>query len=266
MLTSQERKSLERLNFTFKKLSGEKSTKVVKNQGIDFKQLRDYVYGDDIRSIDWKSSARVQKMIVKEFSENVSSSLYILLDITKSTKLGVDFCKSDILKKTAYALAYAGISKKLPVFLATMDDELSLFKIKQESDIAIALESNKGVNTSFVDFMSKSKSGILFVVSDFLDDRLIDLQTSGYIIGLRYREFADVFFSNYFASFRDPENNKNFGADFSGVNSKKITEQIKEWWDNIDQKWLIQKRFLCDLSNENNQLVNNLVYNLRGKI
>ena len=82
MLNYQEKKNLEKVNFNNKKILTEKSSRFSKSQGIDFRQLREYVYGDDIRLVDWKSTARSQKMIVKEFCENINCVITILVDFT----------------------------------------------------------------------------------------------------------------------------------------------------------------------------------------
>lgn len=46
------------------KQSGYRLSKI-KGQGIDFDEVREYQFGDDIRSIDWKTSAKLQKLIAK---------------------------------------------------------------------------------------------------------------------------------------------------------------------------------------------------------
>ncbi|MHA2030346.1 MAG: DUF58 domain-containing protein [Candidatus Kariarchaeaceae archaeon] len=51
-----------------------------KGRGTEFLSLRDFVYGDDVRFIHWKASAKFNKIIVKEFEEPVSLRFLVVLD------------------------------------------------------------------------------------------------------------------------------------------------------------------------------------------
>ena len=52
--------------------------------GLEFAQSRLYVAGDPVKSIDWKVSARVGKLYIKEFQEPRQIPLYLLLDTSAS--------------------------------------------------------------------------------------------------------------------------------------------------------------------------------------
>jgi len=56
--------------------------------GFEFEQLRDYQVGDNVRAIDWKSSARHNKLIVRSYREDQNRSILLLIDISSSTKFG----------------------------------------------------------------------------------------------------------------------------------------------------------------------------------
>jgi uncharacterized protein (DUF58 family) len=56
-----------------------------KGSGFEFNQIRDYQMGDDVRSIDWKASARSGKILVKEYIEERNRTIMILLDLSAST-------------------------------------------------------------------------------------------------------------------------------------------------------------------------------------
>lgn len=63
--------------------SGTRRSKIL-GQGMDFDQIRQYQFGDDIRSIDWKSSARLQKTYIKTYKEERQRPILLLIDINSS--------------------------------------------------------------------------------------------------------------------------------------------------------------------------------------
>ncbi len=63
--------------------SGLRRSKIL-GQGMNFDQIRQYQFGDDIRSIDWKSSARLQKTYIKTYKEERQRPIFLLIDISSS--------------------------------------------------------------------------------------------------------------------------------------------------------------------------------------
>ncbi|MFQ5609553.1 MAG: DUF58 domain-containing protein [Woeseiaceae bacterium] len=51
-----------------------------RGQGIEFEQLRDYRHGDSLRSIDWKATARVQRLIAREYQDERDQQIVFMLD------------------------------------------------------------------------------------------------------------------------------------------------------------------------------------------
>jgi len=87
-------------------------------EGDDFKELRDYISGEDVRNIHWLSSAKHQKLlsIEKEQLKNQKIALILLLD---KNMLFED--KLDILLETFEILAFSGLfyKQKVEVFVVT---------------------------------------------------------------------------------------------------------------------------------------------------
>ncbi len=81
-----------------------------KGFGFEFDQLRSYQYGDDVRLIDWKSSARnVNNLLVRQYFEERNRSIVICVDISASTMFGsTQFLKHEIMQQVAGVLALAG--------------------------------------------------------------------------------------------------------------------------------------------------------------
>jgi hypothetical protein len=275
MLSSHERKILSRINFLQKKSVSNKS-RFSKNGGIDFRQLRDYVYSDDIRSIDWKSSARTQKLVVKEFMELISAEIFLILDLTKSTNLGVLCPKIELLKKVFYALAWRALQQKCQINIAiVMENEFFVFQLSSEKDLSnifynidalgfYQAKSSKNLPKKLDVFVEQSSRGQLIIISDFLDERLINLKCNHKVIGLRYRDNHDFKFLNYPGYVADPENGSLRFLDFAGSNLTKVNQRLSLFWQKIDQLWKNSQRQIIDLEHDN--LIVRLVQSLEGKL
>ncbi len=84
-----------------------------KGSGFEFSQIRDYYVGDDVRFIDWRASARSNKLLVREYIEERSRTIMILLDISKSTLFtsGTE-TKASVMQQVAAILALVGNHSK----------------------------------------------------------------------------------------------------------------------------------------------------------
>jgi uncharacterized protein (DUF58 family) len=84
-----------------------------KGSGFEFNQIREYQMGDDVRFIDWRASARSNKLLVKEYIEERNRTIMILLDVSGSTEFTSSVStNADIMKQVAAILAFvAGYSK-----------------------------------------------------------------------------------------------------------------------------------------------------------
>lgn len=101
-------------------LAGEYHT-MQKGIGVEFYQLRDYIEGDDIRFIDWKSSLRLGKTMVRDCIEQRQQTIVILLDISASQLYGSRKPRFELYQKIAaiLALAAARVGDKCAVITFT---------------------------------------------------------------------------------------------------------------------------------------------------
>src|ERR1700676_3063772 len=83
------------------KMKGERRSKR-RGQSVEFADYRDYVIGDDLRFIDWNIYARLDRLFLKLFLEEEDLSLFILVDVSKSSDYG-DPNKALYMKKVAAA-------------------------------------------------------------------------------------------------------------------------------------------------------------------
>ena len=83
---------------------------VFRGPGIEFDEVRDYVDGDDIRSIDWNVTARMDAPYTKTFREEREIVFFLLVDVSASLHSGFfSGGKSEALKITAALLAAAAV-------------------------------------------------------------------------------------------------------------------------------------------------------------
>jgi len=77
-----------------------------KGSGFEFDQIRAYEYGDDIRFVDWNSSARAGKLLVRQYLDEKNRTIMICLDVSASTFFGSqDYLKSDIMQQVSAVIA-----------------------------------------------------------------------------------------------------------------------------------------------------------------
>ena len=81
-----------------------------KGRGIAFSEVREYQYGDDIRSIDWNVTARFNHPYVKIFEEERELTVMLLVDVSGSGKFGTSrVYKRDMLTEVAAVLSFSAI-------------------------------------------------------------------------------------------------------------------------------------------------------------
>lgn len=96
---------------------------VFKGRGMEFQEVREYVPGDEIRSIDWNVTARMGHPFVKVFTEERELTMMILLDISASHLFGSRAqLKKDLAAELAAVLAFAAIQNRDRVGLVLFTD------------------------------------------------------------------------------------------------------------------------------------------------
>ncbi len=89
--------------------SGNRLSKI-KGHGIDFDEVREYQFGDDIRSIDWKTSAKLQKTYSKTYKEERERPVFILTDLNNNMFFGTKVAfKSVIAARLSVLIAHKAI-------------------------------------------------------------------------------------------------------------------------------------------------------------
>lgn len=80
-----------------------------KGAGIEVKQIREYVPGDDVKYIDWQASARLGKLFIKEFQETRELTTMLLVDVSASMNFGTHGLKKEALLQVVAILLYSAL-------------------------------------------------------------------------------------------------------------------------------------------------------------
>ncbi len=101
---------------------------VFKGRGVEFSEVREYSFGDDIRTIDWNVTARMNRPYVKLFDEERELTVMLLFDISSSGEFGsVSRLKRDIAAEICAVLAFSAIQNNDKVGLVLFTDTIEKF-------------------------------------------------------------------------------------------------------------------------------------------
>ena len=153
---------------------------VFRGRGMEFSEVREYQYGDDVRTIDWNVSARMGHPYVKVFEEERELTVMLLVDASRSAEFGTQRqMKGEIATEICALLAFSAIKNNDKVGLIIFTDKIEKFvppkkgkshvlRVVREllyhkpqstkTDIALALEHMNRV---------VRRRAVTFLVSDF---------------------------------------------------------------------------------------------------
>ncbi len=101
---------------------------VFKGQGMNFDEVREYQPGDDVRSIDWNVTARMNHPFIKKFVEERELTLMLVVDVSGSGLFGSqDQSKRELAAEIASVLAFSAIRNNDKVGLILFTDEVEKF-------------------------------------------------------------------------------------------------------------------------------------------
>jgi uncharacterized protein (DUF58 family) len=99
-----------------------------KGRGIAFSEVREYQYGDDIRSIDWNVTARFNHPYVKIFEEERELTVMLLIDVSGSGNFGTRYSyKKDIMTEVAAVLSFSAIFNNDKIGVIFFSDKVEKF-------------------------------------------------------------------------------------------------------------------------------------------
>lgn len=99
-----------------------------KGRGMAFSEVREYQLGDDIRSIDWNVTARLNHPYVKIFEEERELTVMLLVDVSGSRNFGTtERMKRDLITELAATIAFSAIANNDKIGVLFFSDQIEKF-------------------------------------------------------------------------------------------------------------------------------------------
>ena len=197
----EQKKYIPYLHSTKKKITSNQSGEirsVFKGRGMEFEEIRPYTFGDDIRDIDWRVTARKLSPYTKLFAEEKDREIYVFLDMSPSMLFGTKKeLKTVTVAKIAAMLGWVSLENK-DRFGAVIYDGINTFVYKPQNtrngllvllnkiaEVSQKILKNKNsslnaetLNKSLFSLQNAVKGkAVVFVLSDF-DDISDNMQKS----------------------------------------------------------------------------------------
>jgi uncharacterized protein (DUF58 family) len=155
---------------------------VFKGRGMEFSEVREYQFGDDIRNIDWNVTARFGHPYIKIFEEERELTVMLLVDLSGSLVFGsIDKTKQQIAAELSAVLAFSAMKNNDKVGLILFSDRIERFVPPRKGrthvlriirEVLSFEPEGKGTNIkSVLEYMNNAikKRSIVFLISDFMD-------------------------------------------------------------------------------------------------
>ena len=153
---------------------------VFKGRGMDFDEVREYVPGDEVRTIDWNVTARTGRTYVKKFTEERELTIMLLIDVSASGEFGsFSQSKREMMAELGSVLAFSAVrnNDKVGLILFTDETELYIPPAKGRSHILRLIREilffqpvGRGTNLEgAMDFANRviRRKAVAFLISDF---------------------------------------------------------------------------------------------------
>ncbi|HOF93367.1 MAG TPA: DUF58 domain-containing protein [Bacteroidales bacterium] len=99
-----------------------------KGRGMAFSEVREYQYGDDVRTIDWNVTARFNHPYIKIFEEERELTVVLLIDVSGSRFFGTEsLYKKDMITEIAATLAFSAMQNNDKVGVIFFSDKMEKF-------------------------------------------------------------------------------------------------------------------------------------------
>jgi uncharacterized protein (DUF58 family) len=187
---------------------------IFKGRGMEFHEVREYVPGDDIRSIDWNVTARTGHPYVKKFIEERELTVIIMADMSGSGNFGTrNKMKIELMAEIGAVLSFSAIKNNDKIGLLLFTDKVEKFIPPKKGRPHVLRvirellyykpESKKTSINAALEYLGKvlKKRSVVFLISDFMDsnyERLLRILNKRHdIIGIsisdpREKDLMDI--------------------------------------------------------------------------
>jgi uncharacterized protein (DUF58 family) len=153
---------------------------VFRGRGMDFDEVREYVPGDEVRTIDWNVTARAGKPFIKKFTEERELTILLLVDLSASGNFGsTNQSKRELAAELASVLAFSAIRNSDKVGLILFTDQVEKYippkkgrrhVLRAIREVLYFQPQRRGTNVAMaLDFANNvaSRRAVVFLISDF---------------------------------------------------------------------------------------------------
>ena len=155
-----------------------------KGRGMAFSEVREYMPGDDIRTIDWNVTARFNHPYIKVFEEEREMTVMLIVDVSASENFGTkNQLKNELITEVCAVLAFSTIQNNDKIGVIFFSDKIEKFipPKKGKGHVLLIIREllqfkpqNKKTNiTQALQFFTNviKKKSTAFVISDFIDNK-----------------------------------------------------------------------------------------------
>ena len=222
-----------------------------KGRGMTFSEVREYQYGDDIRSIDWNVTARFNHPYIKVFEEEREMTVMLLIDVSGSREFGTTWrFKKNMITEIAAVLAFSAIqnndkagviffSDRIEKFIPPKKGKKHILHIIREL-ISFTPEERETNLSEVLRYLTNAikKRCTTFVISDFLDEQFEDaLKIANQkhdVVALRIYDPRETLLPDIgFVKFKDAETGN---SQWVNTSSKKTRDAFNQWWLNNEKR------------------------------
>ncbi|NUQ80625.1 MAG: DUF58 domain-containing protein [Bacteroidetes bacterium] len=229
-----------------------------KGSGMEFSEVREYQFGDDIRSIDWNVSARQGKPFIKVFQEEREQTLMLMIDASGSLWFGSKYpIKYDYAIELSAVLAFSAIKNNDKVGLCIFSDRIERLipprkgrthVLRVLRELFAHQPSERPTNLAMaIDYVNRllRRRSIVFLISDLeatgFDKSIRILNSKHDLITLLLRDMGELVPPPIgLTHLRDPETGTTQLVDLS---SEKVRDRIREHYirQHADTRDLLKK-------------------------
>lgn len=155
-----------------------------KGRGMEFAEVREYQFGDDVRDIDWNVTARLHRPYVKVFEEERELTVMLLVDVSGSLDFGTaSQTKRDMATEIAATLAFSAMQNNDKIGVIFFSDRIEkyippkkgrkhiLYIIREMLDFhPVSHKTDVAAATAYLTRVMKQRC-TSFIISDFYDDK-----------------------------------------------------------------------------------------------
>lgn len=228
-----------------------------KGRGMAFSEVREYQFGDDVRSIDWNVTARFNHPYLKIFEEERELTIMLMIDVSASGNFGsIKSLKKDLATELAAVLAFSTIQNNDKVGVIFFSDKIEKFippKKGKKHTLRIireALDFHPESAGTDIDQALKYLTNVIkkrcttFIISDFLDKKFSDSiklanKKHDLIVLQLYDRHDEELPKVGDLKVLNPETGKEIWVDTS---SQRVQKVYKKWW--IEHNQFLNETFM----------------------